>query len=361
MGTPDTASRPPQRPVRWAILIGATALVVYLCARILVPFINVIAWSLVLAISFYPVYERLLRRTRRPSLSALLTTLLVVFTILIPLLFVAAIAVNELVNLRGYVEQAFSGGFELKVLTPVRNLAEWLSRRLGLQSSRAMETLAEHASQIGQVAATYALAFAANLTGAIVSFVFIMFTIFFLFRDGARMAARVPDYLPFDRPRSERVLQRIRDVIGASVYGVLVIAGIQGLLMGLIFAALGIPSAALWGLVTVLTSIIPLLGAGAVWVPGAIYLAISGQWIKAIVLAAFGGTVISSVDNFLRPKLVGGRVGLSELVIFFSVLGGLQVFGLLGIIVGPVIFAIAGSLLEALSEGEVTPTSTFSD
>jgi predicted PurR-regulated permease PerM len=338
--------------VRWAILIGATALVVYLCARILVPFINVIAWSLVLSISFYPVYERLRRKTRRPSLSALLTTLLVVVTILIPLLFVAAIAVNELLNLRGYLEQTFSGGLDLRALTPFRNAADWLLRRVGLQPTRVMETLSQHASEIGQLVATYALAFAANLTGAIVSFVFIMFTIFFLFRDGAQMASRIPDYLPFDRPRSERVLQRIRDVIGASVYGVLVIAGIQGLLMGLAFASLGIPSAALWGVITVLTSIIPLLGAGAVWVPGAVYLFLTGQWIKAIVLGAFGAAVISSVDNFLRPRLVGGRVGLSELVIFFSVLGALQVFGLLGIIVGPVIFAIAGSLLEAMSEGE---------
>jgi predicted PurR-regulated permease PerM len=312
----------------------------------------VIAWASVLAIAFHPVHERLVRRTHRPSLSALLTTALVVVTIVIPLLLVTALVINEVVALQGYLEQRFTGGFNMESLAPVRNAADWVMRHLGLDPARVTDTITQHASEIAQLAAGYALAFATNVTGAIVGFVFIIFTIFFLFRDGARIASRIPDFLPFDRARSIAVLVRIRDVIYASVYGVLVIAAIQGALMGVAFSVLGIPSAALWGVVTVFTSVIPLLGAGAVWGPGALYLALTGQWIKAILLAVWGAAVISSVDNFLRPKLVGGRVGLSELVIFFSVLGGIQAFGLLGLIVGPVVFAIAGSLLEVLSEEE---------
>ena len=340
----------PQRPVRWAILLGAVALIVYLCIEILGPFLNVIAWASVLAIAFYPVHERLLRRTHRPSLSAFLTSALVVVTILIPLLVVTLLVVNEVVALQGYVEWTFKEGFSQDSLAPVTAAATWMMRRVGLDPSRVVETVTQHASEIAQLAAGYAVAFAANVTGAIVSFVFIIFTIFFLFRDGERMAGRVPDFLPFERARSQAVLLRIRDVIYASVYGVLAIAAIQGVLMGLAFSVLGVPSAALWGVVTVFTSVIPLLGAGAVWGPGAVYLALTGQWVKAVVLVAWGAAVVSSVDNFLRPKLVGGRVGLSELVIFFSVLGGLQAFGVLGIVAGPVIFAIAGSLIGALSE-----------
>lgn len=344
--------RAPQRPVRWAILLGAIALVVYLCAAILAPFVNVIAWASVLAIAFHPVQERLVRRTHRPSLSALVTSALVVVTILIPLLLVTGIVVNEVVALQGYLEERFKGGFNVESLAPLRNAADWVMRRVGLDPMRVADTIAQHASEIAQLAVGYALAFATNVTGAIVSFVFIIFTLFFLFRDGTRIAGRIPDYLPFDRARSEAVLARIRDVINASVYGVLVIAAIQGLLIGLAFSVLRIPSAALWGVVTLVTSVIPLLGAGAVWGPGALYLALTGQWIKAILLAVWGGAVVSSVDNFLRPKLVGGRVGLNELVIFFSILGGIRAFGLLGLIVGPVVFAIAASLLQVLSEGE---------
>ncbi len=346
--------RYPQRPVRWAILLGAILIVVYLCAEILAPFIDVIAWASVLAIAFYPVHQRLVRRTHRPSLSAFLTSALVVVTILIPLLLVTALVVNEVVALQAYLGEKFKDGFNVETLSPVRNVLDWVMRRLGLDPARAADTVAQHASEIAQLAAGYALAFATNVTGAIVSFVFIIFTIFFLFRDGERIAAGIPDYLPFERARSEAMLARIRDVINASVYGVLVIAAIQGLLMGLAFSVLRIPSAALWGVVTVVTSVIPLLGAGAVWGPGAVYLALTGHWVKAILLAAWGGVIVSAVDNFLRPKLVGGRVGLNELAIFFSVLGGIQAFGLLGLIVGPVVFAIAASLVQVFRETEST-------
>jgi len=158
------------------------------------------------------------------------------------------------------------------------------------------------------------------------------------------------DLLPFERARSEALLARVRDVIYGSVYGGVVIAVVQGALCGGMFWILGIPSAALWGLVTVVTSMLPVVGAAGVWAPGAVYLAATGHWTRAIILAVFGAAVISAVDNFLRPRLVGGRVGLSELVMFFSVLGGLQVFGVLGIVLGPVLFAIAAAILDVLSD-----------
>jgi predicted PurR-regulated permease PerM len=116
------------------------------------------------------------------------------------------------------------------------------------------------------------------------------------------------------------------------------------------FWILGIPSAALWGMVTVVTSVVPVVGAAGVWAPGVVYLAATGHWTHAIILAVFGTAVISTVDNFLRPRLVGGRVGLSELVMFFSLVGGLQVFGVLGIVLGPVLFAIAAAILDVLSD-----------
>jgi predicted PurR-regulated permease PerM len=103
-------------------------------------------------------------------------------------------------------------------------------------------------------------------------------------------------------------------------------------------------------MVTVVTSVLPIVGAAAVWVPGTVYLGATGQWVQAVVLAAWGTLVVSGVDNFLRPRLVGARVGLSELVMFFALLGGLQVFGILGIVLGPVLFAIAASVVDVLSE-----------
>jgi predicted PurR-regulated permease PerM len=338
-----------------AVFLGAVGIIVYLCGAILRPFLSVIAWSSVISIAFYPVYQHILRRTRRPSLSALVCSVAVVVTILIPLVIVVLIAVNQLLALRDYVEQAFQDGLYLKTFEPLRQAWEWLIRQVGLDPGQIVDTLARQVSEIGRLAAGHSLGFLTNVTGAIASFVFTIFAMFFLFRDGSRMVERIPDFLPFERARSEGVLVRIREVIYASVYGVLVIAAIQGILIGLSFAILGIPSAALWGVVTGFTSVIPMLGAGAVWVPGALYLLLTGHWVKALLLVAWGGGVISSVDNFLRPRLVAGRVGLSQLLMFFAVLGGLRVFGLLGIVMGPIVFAVAASLLELLSDQASMP------
>ena len=344
-----------QRTFRWAVFIAATAIVVYLCLLVLWPFLNVLAWSVVLAIAFYPVHQWLVRKTGRPSLSAFVCSVLVVGVILIPLVFITGVAINQFLALRAYLQETFANGFDLTTIEPLHRAYQWVIARLGIDQAQVSLWLAEHADAAGATIAQYSLTIATNVTGVVISFIFTMFAVFLLLRDGGRMAASIPDLLPFERARSEAMLRRIRDVIYASVYGVVVIAGIQGAFCGLMFRALGIPAAALWGTVTVVTSVLPLVGAGAVWVPGALYLLVIGHWPQAIVLAAIGGVVISSVDNFLRPRLVGGRVGLNELVMFFALLGGIQAFGLLGIILGPVLFAVASSLFEVL--GSARPAS----
>jgi predicted PurR-regulated permease PerM len=134
------------------------------------------------------------------------------------------------------------------------------------------------------------------------------------------------------------------------MHGVVTIATIQGILCGGMFWLLGIPAAALWGLVTVFASVVPLVGTAAVWVPGTVYLLATGAWPKAIVLAVWGAAIVSSVDNLLRPKLVAGRVRLSGLAMFVAMLGGLQAFGALGIILGPVLFATAAGIVDVLRE-----------
>jgi predicted PurR-regulated permease PerM len=158
--------------------------------------------------------------------------------------------------------------------------------------------------------------------------------------------------MPLSDAKAREILDRTGEVIGASVYGVLVIAVVQGVLGGLAFWVLGLPSPLLWGVVMIFLSMIPMLGAFIVWVPAAIYLALTGHWLQAVILAVWGALVIGSIDNFLRPKLVGERTRLHELLIFFSVLGGLQVFGVIGIVLGPVIVAITLALLDVLRHAD---------
>jgi predicted PurR-regulated permease PerM len=343
-----------QRALKWTVFLAATALVVYLCLLILRPFLNVIAWSSVLVITFHPMHQHIVRRTGRVSFSAFVCSVMVVVAFVIPLLFIMAVAIDQLLALGASLQQRFTDETGLKAAAPLRQAYEWLSYRLGFDGAALVAWVRQNASELTRVVARYTLSAAQNVAGAVVSFLFIIFAMFLLFRDGDQIVARIPDLLPFERAQTEALLVRVRDVIYGSVYGVVVIAVVQGALCGGMFWLLGIPSAALWGMVTVVTSVLPVVGAAGVWVPGAVYLAATWDWTRAIILAVFGTAVISTVDNFLRPRLVGGRVGLSELVMFFSLLGGLQVFGVLGIVLGPVLFAIAAAIVGVLSDETAT-------
>jgi predicted PurR-regulated permease PerM len=336
------------------MFVAAIALVVYFCLLIVRPFLNVIAWSSVLVITFHTVYQRLVRKTGRVSFSAFVCSVMVVVAFLIPLLIVTAVAIDQFLTLGASMQQSFADGTGINTAAPLRQAYEWLSDRLGLDGATIEAWVRQNASELTRVVAGYTLSAAQSVAGAVVSFVFIIFAMFLLFRDGDQIVERIPELLPFERARTDALLDRARDVIYGSVYGVVVIAVVQGALCGGMFWILGIPSAALWGMVTVVTSVLPVVGAAGVWVPGAVYLAVTGDWTRAIILAVFGTAVISSVDNFLRPRLVGGRVGLSELVMFFSLLGGLQVFGVLGIVLGPVFFAIAVAIVDDLSNERAT-------
>ncbi len=173
-----------------------------------------------------------------------------------------------------------------------------------------------------------------------------VFTLFFFLRDGESIVERLRWLLPVDPSQTDRLLSQAREVIFATVFGNVSVAATQGLLGGLAFLAVGLPSAALWGTVMGVLSLLPLIGATLIWFPAGVWLIANGEVAGGVGLLAFGALVISSVDNFLRALLVGGRTELHPLVVFFSVLGGVALLGAAGVILGPVLFAVAVSLLE---------------
>ena len=353
----DTSTTLAEGALKWAIFLASIGWVVYLCVRILSPFLNVIAWASLLAITFHPLHLYLARKTGHPSLSALITSALVAVAFVIPLLLVAGLAINQFLALGESFQRTFTEDGGVVPTTALGQVNEWVTRRLGLDATAIVLWARQHATELTRMAAQYAVAIATSVTSALVSFVFIIFAMFLMFRDGERIIAGIPGLLPFERTQSEALLLRMREVIYGGVYGVVMIGLIQGVLCAGVFWALGIPSPALWGMVTVLASALPIVGAAAIWVPGAMYLLVTGAWAQAAILVATGTLLISAVDNFLRPKLVGHRVGVSELVVFFGVLGGLQVFGVPGIVLGPVVFALAASLISAV-KGTSPPVGT---
>jgi predicted PurR-regulated permease PerM len=336
------------------IFLAAATGVAFLCLSILRPFAAVIAWSTALAIVCEPVHQRLVRRTGRLVLSALITSILTVLAFVVPLLLLASIALSQGVAVGRSLQGVLNG--EAGPLTRIAPSAEWLATRLGLDDVASTPWIQQHIGDLAHSVGPYIASMAMGVLDAVVSSVLVIFALFLLLRDGEGLVRAIPDLLPFERQRSEALLRRIKDVVQASVYGVVVISLLQGALCGAMFWVLGIPAPALWGAVTVFASVLPVVGAFAVWGPATAYLALSGAWSGAVVLAIWGTFVVSGIDNVLRPRLVAGRVGLSELSMFFALLGGLSVFGALGVVLGPVVFATAAALVEMLRK---PPTTAF--
>lgn len=339
---------------RWIILVATLASALYLCWLMLKPFVGVLMWASVLALAFEPVHRRIAARTRRPNLSAALTCLLVLIVLGLPTALIVWATTRELgtaiASLQRLVTELTDPGSTL-----TGPAVRWLNERMDVLHAR--EQVTEYLNTLGGEIAGRTLHAVRDALSAAVQALFALFVMFYLFRDGAQVRDALASAIPLRNRQTYAMLVRVREVVAASIYGGLVIALIQGTLGGLAFWALGVPSALLWGVVMVFMA---LIGAFLVWIPAAVYLALTGAWIKAIVLTAWGIFVIGLVDNFLRPRLVGKRTELHELFIFFAVLGGLPMFGFIGIVLGPVVLAVALSLFEAFRYPDASATSTAS-
>ena len=330
---------------RWIGVLAATGIAVYLCWLMLRPFMTVLEWAAVLVIVFYPVHKRLAKKIRRRGLSAFVSSVLVILIVVAPLTFLTVALANELANtardLPVHVARL------LNPETPVTgNVSKWIHDHLAMNTLTSQAFIVEQIKDVGGALLGQTLGLMGNILGGLVKAFFVIFTMYYLFRDGDKIVRALPEALPLNRHQSEAILARTSQVVSASVYGVVTIAMLQGMLGALAFWILGVPSPVLWAVVLAFVCMIPIAGSFFVWLPAAIYLMLTGHWTKAILLILWGALVISTIDNFLRPKLIKNQTKLHELFVFFSVLGGLSVFGLLGIVLGPVILAITLGLLD---------------
>jgi predicted PurR-regulated permease PerM len=339
-------------------LLVVLGLALYLCWLMLQPFFNVLLWAIVLTVFFYPMHRRIRAQSRSPSLAAATSTLLVVLLIVMPVTFITIAVVRELSG----AAASLQGGVAWLSNRQVPFIG-WLLERareyVDIEQDSARQVLVPRMQTWGALRASSTLVVVGGAVGAVAQMMLVVFTMFYLFRDGDRLRSAIYEMLPLERVQTHSITVRTRDVIAATLYGVLVISAIQGTLGTFIFWVLGLPSPLLWGVVMFFLSMIPMAGSFLVWVPAAIFLALTGSLMKAAVLVAWGIVVIGSIDNFLSPRLVGQRARLHELLIFFSVLGGLQVFGVLGLVLGPVVVAITLALIEMVREAYRPPAETL--
>lgn len=331
-------------------LLGLLAYFVY---RVFEPFVVPLTWAVVLVVFFQLVHARIRARIASPNLAALATTLVLTAILIVPVLFVLSLFANQAITVTQRLVEDWKHG------EGWRSLFAWLERlplqylpiEIKLQDLR--EFAAQNLRQWGLGIAERAGTVAQNVLGFTVDLLVTLLASFYLFRDGPSLMQTLREVTPLDRQYLDRLLTITENVLFASVLSSFAVAAVQGTLGGIAFWVVGIPGPALWGLVMMFASFIPLVGASLVWGPAALYFLFSGDYLRAGALVAVGVVVIGTVDNILRPILISGRVELNGLLVLISVVGGISAFGFLGIVLGPVLISVAVAVLAAERERRV--------
>ncbi|QGM93699.1 AI-2E family transporter [Methylocystis rosea] len=323
------------------VLARLAVTLAFLSAAILIsaPFLPALTWALVLAVVFIAPH-RVLERFLPPSLAAGVSMLIVGLVIVGPLLLVIERLVSEAAAGVDYVQKTVQQGDWQTMLDAhpwLGRFQNWIARRFDLQATF---------SQLGAFVTNMTANFLRASTGQIITTLLAFYLLFFFLRDRAVALQTLARLSPFSNIETGRIIVRVRDTINAILFGTLAVSALQGLLGGLMFWVLDFNSPVLWGLIMGLVSIVPVLGSFVIWIPATIYLLIEDRWVEAIILGLWGGVVISSIDNLVRPLLIGDSMRLHTVPAFIAMLGGLQLFGPSGIVLGPIVMALSPLLLE---------------
>lgn len=328
-------------------------------------FLLPLTWAALLAIVFYPLHLRLTSLLRgRNSLASFLFTTIVILVVIVPTVLLSLLLASESVAVYQWSKEFLTG----------EALPELMNRLQAWRPAKALGIFApvleawnidiagvavKAANVVSSFLVSQATDFAKNLASFIVNFFLTTFALFFFFRDGSRMVAAIRDLVPMEPEYKDMILTRLYDTVAAVVQGTMVTATTQGLLTGFGFFVLGVPFAVFLGCAAAFASLLP-LGTSLIWGPVAIYLGVAGSVTRAVILTIWGILVVGTVDNFLRPLLIGGRAEIPTLLLFFGMLGGLQAYGFLGIFLAPAVIAILVAFLQIYREQYRTPGSAGS-
>jgi predicted PurR-regulated permease PerM len=330
------------------VLFYAVALLLgYLAYRIVEPFFSSLLWAAILVVLTYPLYQRASKKLG-PNGGALLTTAGVTLILIVPMIFVLSAFAREAVE----AARSIQVGVELGRYSWVNRLWEGLQGRFPrLVPSDLGDAVHNYAEQAAGYAAGRLGGILRNTATILMDTTFTILSMFYFYRDGHAIVARIRDGLPFEEAQRVRVVKDTHSLIFATVLSTLTAAAIHGLVGTVAFALTGVGSPVFWGVLMGFFSFIPLIGTALIWVPLSLSLVLGGHVVPGIILAAICSVVLGMIDNVVRPLIISGRAEMSMLLIFIGVLGGIEAFGLLGVVLGPVVIAIAGTLLNVYVPG----------
>lgn len=337
----DNTAREDQTPriLRAVFLISLTVLTIYLCWKLAAPFVGAFTWGFALTVACTPLRKWLF--ARMPKLPATLLIMAVVIVVIAaPVTFVLRELLQESIRAQALLRNSFDADDWRQMIADHRWLGPlwaWADQQFDLS---------EIARQIAAALARWIAPALARSAGVVSQSCVALLAFFFFLRDQESVLAAVRRMLPLSRTETNGLLTKVSSAVRSAVYGRLSIGFLQGFLGGTVFTLVGLPAPVFWGAVMAFLSILPMLGAFVVWVPAAAFLLISGHWVRALIVAAWGLAVIHPVDNILYPVLVGARLGLHPLVLFIAFVGGLFAFGPAGLILGPCVVACAAGIAE---------------
>lgn len=322
----------------------------YMVFGVIKPFLHTLVFSVLLASLFGPVQTRVRRWVRgRRNVAALLTVLLVTFVIAIPFIFFVSSLVAQGIESVSRVTEWIRQGNLQKLADHPRVLQgmEWLQARLTFVDFSKLNLeghLLAISKNVGQFLINRGAALLGDAATVVTRFFMLIFFTFYLLRDGEAMIEAIKKLSPLREEQEDRILQKMHAVARSALLGSFLTAVAQGLAGGIGLKIVGIPGL-FWGTLMGFTSFIPVVGTALVWVPAVVYLVILGKVASAVFLTLWCVVLVGSIDNFLRPFFMRGQAGMSTFYIFLAILGGVQWFGLAGIIYGPLILAFAMVML----------------
>lgn len=315
--------------------LGFTFIFVVITALVAQPYLASLTWALVLAIVFIRPH-RWFESFLGPNSAAGISVATVALIIVAPLILIGQRLIQEALNGVTYIQSMVSNG-KWNSFLESHPWLNWIGERIDVPTM---------AARGGEFFTNVSASLLKQSTGQIITMVLAFYMLFFFLRDRNAALDALVRVSPFSRIETGKLILRVRDTIHATIYGTLAVAALQGALGGIAFWWLQFPSPALWALVMTVISIIPVLGSFVIWIPATIYLAVEGRWADAVTLGLWGGVVISTADNVLRPLFVGESLRLHTAPAFVAMLGGLQLFGPPGLILGPVAFTTTTLMLE---------------
>lgn len=331
-------------------LITATAVLLYVCYLLALPFLPALAWALALAVVALPIHRRIERLVKNTNLAAGLSVFLVAVVVVAPIAFTVRQITGEAVRSTQTVLQEIESG-NWRVRLEQYPQAASVVRRLEEEAN--LRGAAEQAvNKIPALISDF-------LSGSIwlgAEFLITFFALFFFLRDRQEFLRGIRHLVPLSDEETDEIFKRVNDTLYATLYGVVAVAAAQGTLAGLMFWLLGLPAPVLWGLVMSVLALLPFLGTWLIWIPAAVYLALEGSWVKSLILLSWGLSAVALIDNFLYPIIVGNRLRLHTLIIFISLVGGVGLFGAAGIVLGPLTLALTVALLDIWRKRTATRT-----